>query len=210
MASPVYSSATPANAPGPLPGLPAYVLRRALALFLPVAVLATLACGLIYVEVQQVLRGGANDPQYQLAEDVAARLDAGASPSSVVDTASIVDLSASLAPFVIIFDSNHKVIAATASLDGGPPVPPRGVLDAARPGAPSAVTWQPRAGIRIATVTAVWNGGFVLAGRSLRRVEQQEWNAELLAGAAWLAMLAALAAASLAAAWLWPHHSSVT
>jgi len=209
MASPVDSSATPANAPGPLPGLPAYVFRRAVALFLPVAVLATLACGLIYVEVQQVLRGGANDPQYQLAEDVAARLDAGASPSSVVDTASIVDLSASLAPFVIIFDSNHTVIAATASLDGGPPAPPRGVLDAARPGAPSAVTWQPRPGIRIATVTTAWNGGFVLAGRSLRRVEQQEWNAELLAGAAWLAMLAVSAAASLAAAWLWPRHAAV-
>jgi hypothetical protein len=190
-------------------GLPAHLFRRGLALFLPLAVLATLACGLIYVEVQQTLRSGANDPQYQLAEDAAARLDAGAPPRSVVDTASIVDPSSSLAPFVVIFDSNHTVIAATASLDGGPPVPPRGVLDAARPGAPSAVTWQPRAGIRIAAVTAAWNDGFVLAGRSLRRVEQQEWNAELLAGAAWLAMLAALAAASLAAAWLWPRHSAV-
>ena len=210
MASPVGSNAAPANAPGRLPGLPAHLFKRGLALFLPLAVLATLACGLIYVEVQQTLRGGANDPQYQLAEDAAARLDAGAPPSSVVDIASIVDPSSSLAPFVIIFDSNHTVLAATASLDGGPPVPPRGVLDAARPGAPSAVTWQPRAGIRIATVTAAWNGGFVLAGRSLRHVEQQEWNAELLAGAVWLAMLAALAATSLAAAWLWPRHSAVT
>jgi hypothetical protein len=209
MASPVGSNAAPANTPGRLPSLPAHLFRRGLALFLPLAVLATLACGLIYVEVQQTLRSGANDPQYQLAEDAAARLDAGAPASSLVDTASVVDPSSSLAPFVIIFDSNHTVIAATASLDGGPPVPPRGVLDAARPGAPSAVTWQPHAGIRIAAVTAAWNGGFVLAGRSLRRVEQQEWNAELLAGAAWLAMLAALAAASLAAAWLWPRHSAV-
>jgi hypothetical protein len=185
-------------------GRDSQVVRRALAFFLPVSVLATLACGLVYAEVQQDLRSGANDPQYQLAEDEAARLDAGAAPSSVVDAAQTVDLASSLAPFVIVFDSSHAVIATNATLDGGSPAPPRGVLDAARPGSPSAVTWQPRGGIRIATVTVPWEGGFVLAGRSLRRVEQLESNAELLAGLAWLAGLAALAIASFAAAWLWP------
>jgi hypothetical protein len=198
------------NASGRPPRLASQVYRRAFAFFLPVAVLATLACGLIYVEVQQTLRSGANDPQYQLAEDAAARLDAGAAPNSVVDAASKVDPSSGLAPFVIIFDSNRTVMAGNAVLDSGSPVPPRGVLDAARPGAPSAVTWQPRAGVRIAAVTVAWNGGFVLAGRSLRRVEQQEWNAELLAGAAWLSMLAALAVASLVAAWAWPRSTGTS
>ena len=51
------------------------LVRRALAFFLPVAVLATLTCGLIYAEVQQDQRSGANDPQVQLAEDAAARLN---------------------------------------------------------------------------------------------------------------------------------------
>ena len=97
------------------------------------------------------------------------------------------------------------VLAADATLDGGVPAPPHAVLDAASAGAPSAVTWQPRAGVRIATVTVAWQGGYVLAGRSLRRVEEQEWNAELLAGVAWVCMLAAIAATSLASAWLWPH-----
>jgi hypothetical protein len=181
------------------------VAARAAAVFLPVAVLLTVVCGLVYVEVQQELRAGADDPQYQLAQDAAARLDAGAAPASVVDGSRSVDLASSLAPFVIVFDSNHSVLAANATLDGGVPVPPVGVLDAARRGTPNAVTWQPRAGVRIATVTVAWRGGFVLAGRSLARVEEQERNAELLAGAAWIFSLGALAAASLVAACLWPH-----
>jgi hypothetical protein len=44
----------------------------------------------------------------------------------------------------------------------------------------------------------------VLAGRSLKQIEIREDNALLIALVAWLAMLAALAMTSLAAAWLWP------
>jgi hypothetical protein len=191
-----------------LPGTTRELVRRALALFLPLAVLATLSCGLVYLEVQQGLRGGANDPQYRLAEDAAERLDAGAAPASVVDAAASVDLATSLAVFVIVFDSNHAVLATNASLDGGSPAPPGGVLEAARPGCPRAVTWQPRSGVRVAAVTTAWKGGFVLAGRSLRRVEEQEGNAELIAAFAWLCMLAALSVASVAASALWPWKAS--
>ena len=197
--------ATSASSERHFAGFNGAALKRALAFFLPVAVLATLACGLVYLEVQQDQRSGANDPQYQLAQDAAVRLEAGAGPSGVVDTGVAVDPSTSLAPFVIVFDAGHSVLAANATLDGGVPVPPAGVLDAARKGSPNAITWQPRAGVRIATVTVAWLGGFVLAGRSLARVEEQERNAELLAGAAWIFALGALAAASLVAACLWPH-----
>jgi len=184
------------------------LVRRALAFFLPVAVLATLTCGLIYAEVQQDQRSGANDPQVQMAEDAAARLDAGASPASAIQTTRTVDLAASLAPFTIVFDGGHALLATDATLDGGQPAPPAGVLDAARPGSPNVVTWQPRAGVRIAAVVMAWHGGTILVGRSLRRVEEQESNAELIAGAAWLVMLADLAAASAAAAWSWPRGSA--
>jgi hypothetical protein len=178
--------------------------RRVIAIFLPLAVLATLTCGLVYVEVQQALRSGANDPQYQMAEDAASRLDAGARPVDLVDTAETVDAATSLAPFTIIFDSAGRVLASDITLDGGQPIPPSGVLRAAKPGSPNAVTWQPREGVRIASVTVAWSGGIVLTGRSLRRVEEQELNTELIAGAAWLVALAALAGAATVAAWVWP------
>ena len=185
------------------------IIRRAAAFFLPAAVLATLMCGLVYAEVQQAERGGANDPQYQLAEDAAARLAAGASPASVLLEADrSVDLATSLATFTVVFDASHSVLAADATLDGGRPAPPAGVLDAATPGSPNAVTWQPRGGIRIAAVVVAWPGGTVLVGRSMRRVEQQESTALLIAAAAWLATLAALAVASVAAAGLWPGRST--
>jgi hypothetical protein len=180
------------------------LLRRAIAIFLPLAVLSTLTCGLVYAEVQQVLRSGANDPQYQMAEDAASRLDAGARPADLVDTAETVDAATSLAAFTIIFDSAGRVLASDVTLDGGQPVPPSGVLSAAKPGSPNAVTWQPREGVRIASVTVAWSGGTVLVGRSLQRVEEQEWNTELIAGAAWLVALVALAIAATAAAWVWP------
>lgn len=187
---------------------PPGLARRAAAFFLPLAVLATATCGLAYAETQQDLRSAANDPQFQLAEDAAARLNAGATPASLVDPSQTIDLAGSLAPFLIVFDGNGRVLASNASLDGGQPAPPRGVLDAARPGSPNAVTWQPRDGVRVATVTVAWQGGTVLAGRSVRLVEQRETNAELIAGAAWLVTMAALAAASVVAAWLWPRRQT--
>ena len=183
---------------------PPLLVRRAVAIFLPLAVLATLTCGLVYVEVQQTLRSGANDPGYQIAEDAAARLDAGASPTVVVGSTGTVDAAASLAPFVIVFDSDGRVLAADVTLDGQVPVPPSGVLTAAQNGSPNVVTWQPRADVRIATVVVAWGDGTVLVGRSLQRVEQQERNSQLIAAAAWLASLVALALASLLASRIWP------
>jgi hypothetical protein len=176
---------------------------RAIALFLPVAVLATLGCGLVYVGVQQDLRSGANDPQLQLAEDAARALDAGAEPASIVGGTE-VDVAQSLAPFVVVFDLAGHVLATDGQLDGHDPVPPLGVLDAARAHSPNVLTWQPRPGVRVATAAVPWQGGTVLAGRSLREVERREDQLLLTVAAVWLAMLVALAATALVAAWLWP------
>src|SRR3954452_5204142 len=184
-------------------------LRRAIAFFLPVAVLATLASGLVYLGIQQDLRGDANDPQRQLAEDAARALDAGAQPAAVIgSTGDKVDVARSLARFVVVFDGAGSVLATAGELEGGDPVPPRGVLDAAQTDRPNVVTWQPRSGVRLATVNVRWQGGTVLAGRSLRDVERREDEALRLVAVAWLAMIAALAVTALGAAWLWPSRRS--
>lgn len=178
-------------------------LRRTLAFFLPVAVLATLCCGLVYAALQHDLRTGANDPQIQLAEDTARALAGGVPPVGLVGS-SKVDVAHSLAPFVVIFDLSGKVVATDGQLDGHSPVPPSGVLESARLNPPNAVTWQPRDGVRIASVSLPWGGGTVLAGRSLREVEQREDDLLLIVTLAWLVILVALATAALVAAWLWP------
>jgi len=146
---------------------------------------------------------GANSPQLQLAEDAARALDAGAAATTLVGSTT-VDVAVSLAPFIVIFDPSGHVLATDGQLDGHDPVPPPGVLDAARQNPPNAVTWEPGAGVRIATVTVPWQGGTVLVGRSLREVERQEDHILLIVEAAWFVMLAALTVTALVAAWLWP------
>lgn len=178
-------------------------LRRAIALLVIPAVLATLAAGLVFVTTQQVLRLGANDPQLQIAEDAAAALDAGATPAAVVGAAK-VDVAASLAPFVVVFDAAGHVLATDGALDGAAPAPPSGVLASAAKGTPNMVTWQPRPGVRVASVTVRWKGGTVFAGRSLREVERRVDLVLALCGGAWAATMVALLLASLVAARLWP------
>jgi hypothetical protein len=122
-------------------------VRRALAFVLPLAVLATLCCGLVYATDQQNLRSGANDPQIQMANDAASALDAGAAPSTLV-TVSRIDVARSLAPFLVIFDSSGKVLATDGQLDGDDPIPPAGVLTLAASNPPDIVTWHPGTVVR--------------------------------------------------------------
>lgn len=178
-------------------------LRLAILVFLPLALLATGLAGLVYLVAQQDGRWLANEPQVQLAEDAAARLDAGGAPGDQVGPAS-VDIARSLAPFVVVYGTAGTILATDGTLDGQPPAVPAGVLASARATGRDAVTWQPRPGVRIATVTVPWNGGTVLAGRSLRLVEEHADSLELIVGGGWLATLAALAVAAGAVARLWP------
>lgn len=186
-------------------------VRRFAAWLLPGALVLTVACGIAYLETQQQLRSSANDPQEQLAEDGAHALDAGAAPASLVQQGSAaaslagpgtVDVATSLAPFVAVYDLSGSVLATNGELDGAAPVPPAGVLTSASSSGRDAVTWQPRPGVRIATVVVPWTGGTVLAGRSLRLVEQREDVALALAAFAWIAGVVALAMIVVGAGWL--------
>jgi hypothetical protein len=104
-------------------------VRRASAVWVPVAVATTVMAGLVYGAVQQSYRTGGDDPQQQMAEDAAARLSTGARPEDVTAGPS-VDIAASLAPFTIVYDAGGSVLASTGTLNGMPPTPPGGVLQA--------------------------------------------------------------------------------
>lgn len=172
--------------------------RRAVALFVPAATVLTVACGLVFLGLQQDLRQDANEPQIQMAEDLARALDGGAVPATLV-TGSKVDLALSLAPFIAVYDQSGAVLATDGTLDGSPPRPPIGVLDTARSAGIDKVTWQPRAGVRIAAVVVPWSGGTVLAGRSLRIVEERVTQLQVLVVAAWIGGLIVTAAATVVA-----------
>ena len=156
-------------------------------LWLTLAALTTVLCALAYILVQQDIRQSANYPQSQIAEDVtsATAVTAVTAVTAGPNTASgLVDISASLAPFVSTFDVDGNVIRSNAILNGTTPVPPHGVFGYAMTNGEDRFTWQPQVGIRIAAVlvyhpatgaaSASSSAFFVLSGRSLRDVEVLE------------------------------------
>jgi hypothetical protein len=177
--------------------------RRFLAFLLASATVATLVFLIVVVALQQELRQAADDPQHQLAEDAVAALTAGAPPSSIVGSERI-DIAVSLAPFLAVYDASGGILATDGQLDGAAPGPPTGVLDTARTTGIDRVTWQPRSGVRVALVVLRWSGGTVLAGRSLRRVEEEESAVEGIVALGWLGTLTVLSFAALLSARLWP------
>jgi len=162
---------------------------RIVRVWLPVAFVATALIGFTYVAVQQTYRNNADDPQVQLAEDIAARLDSGGMDGDLIATEP-VNISESLAPFVIVYDAKNKVIDGNGVLQGARPVPPAGVLDTARSAGLDRVTWQPARGVRIASVSvAAKDGRVVLAGRSLAEAERRVGDLGRIALLAWVAAI---------------------
>ena len=175
------------------------LLVRALSNWLPVAVLATVMAGLVYGVGQHILRSGADDPQVELARDVAARWNAGAGPASLVP-ATQTEVGRSLAPFLIVFDGSGGQVASSALLDGSTPQLPSGVFQSVRMAGEDRITWQPAPGVRIAAVIVPAQHGFVLAGRSLQLVEEREDDTLLLVLLGWFGALGLTAVAAIIAA----------
>jgi len=167
-------------------------LKNILRHWLPLVVVIVLLCGLVYLTVQQSLRMGANDPQIQMAEDAATTLAAGGTPVSILPTTQL-DISNSLAPFLVVYSDAGEPLASSGLLNGAAPLLPAGVFDYTRLKGEDRVSWQPKSGVRVAAVVVAYGGshpGFVLAGRSLREVEIRESQVEQITGIAMLVTLA--------------------
>lgn len=187
---------------GGLPPLRAIALR-ALPVWLPAVLVTSAVALLVFAAGQHELRSSANDPQLQVAEDAAARLSSGAQPAELT-TGPQVDLARSLALHLTVYDANGRVLASTATLNGVTPTPPLGVLAAGRRNGRNVLTWQPRPGVRAAAVVLPYEGphgaGTVLAGRSLRAVEDREQTLLLVVLVGWLGTVLAGTAAALGTA----------
>jgi len=175
------------------------------------ALLAGFATALLlvaYAIVQQDYRESLNDPQIQMAEDAAARLEAGAVPADIVPHGTpLISVRDSLAPWLAVYDANGQVLESSGELDGAPPRLPAGVFDPAAwhaliighhlnnsPVGQDRFTWQPEPGVRQAVVLVATGDQkyFVAAGRNMREVEQRIEHEGELVFAGWLATLAAL------------------
>ena len=180
------------------------LLHEVVARWLPIEAGATLLTLLIYASVQQAYRQGANDPQIQIAEDAARAVAHGADPASLVSGAP-VDIGASAAVWTAVVDGEDRALAANLRLDGHTPLPPAGVFADARRNGENRVTWQPRPGVRSATVSVQVSGAsraVIVVGRSLRDTEWRVDRLGLMALAAWLDTSVAMLIATAFGAWL--------
>ncbi len=155
------------------------------------AIVSTLLCGLVYVSSQQILRQSANDPQIQMSEDTANVLATG-KPLPASQFSPVIDIAASLSPYIIIYDDQGTPIGSTGLLHGKTPVVPMGILDYTKEHGQNRLTWQPEPGVRSAVVVTLirgGRGGYVLAGRSLREVERREDQLLFFTACAWIAAM---------------------
>ena len=168
-------------------------------IFVPAALVLTLSFGFAYFVGQQVLRNSANDPQVEIAEGVIEALNQGQDPEAF-SSMSPTDMEKSLSPFVIVFDKDGNGVSGTTQLDGQLPTPPKNVFDSVDNVKGSKFSWQPKAGVRIASVifrykapaidaSSTPSEGYVLAGKSLREVDARIQNLMKLTAVAWVIAL---------------------
>jgi hypothetical protein len=148
----------------------------------------TLALIILYACVQQTYRTGANDPQIQIAQDIATRLSAGRSVDHYF-TGDTLDISSSLSVFAALYNSAGQPVMATGYLNGKMPQLPSGVFGFANQWGENRISWQPQQGVRIAMVIQKVSSsdiGFVGVGRSLKEVEIRENNLGRMILIGWL------------------------
>jgi hypothetical protein len=159
-------------------------------------VVATILFGTIYVVAQQLDRQSANEAPLRLASQVAAELREG--QMTTLDAQPHVDLSRSLAVFVVVEDAQGSATDGSGFLKGTLISLPTGVLANAAKTGQDDVSWQPQAGLRFATVTLKVGNQFVTAGQSLKPSEDRDSNVQLLVGFGWLVSMLVLCGV-----WFW-------
>lgn len=147
-----------------------------------------------FTAVQQSLRLGLNDPQWQIAEDTAAQLSQGATPASVVPALTL-DESKTLAPFVTVVDSKIHVLASSGNIGSQVPLPPASAFPDSQRRGSNWFTWQhDNNTLRDAAVIVPFHGqqsGYVLVARSMSQVENTIKKIAFLAVCTLIGVLAA-------------------
>jgi hypothetical protein len=155
------------------------------------AALITIAAFLAWLSYGLSLRNGGDRQPLRLAAEAAGQLTSGSPPARVLPPA--VDMASSPAPFVIVYDAQHHILASSGHLGSRTPRLPAGVLTWVAAHGQDRITWQPEPGLREAAVIKPYRGphpGFVLAAQSLQRISAQQRTLTWSIAVIWLAAVA--------------------
>ncbi|MEO8412502.1 MAG: hypothetical protein ABI472_02540 [Ginsengibacter sp.] len=145
--------------------------------YLFMVAITTIILGVVYTAVQQSYRTSANDPQIQIARDIDAKLREGL-PVDIFFSDTI-DIEQSLSVFAVLYDAAGNPVRSSGLLSGKMPQLPGVVFDYAKSHGDNELTWQPKPGVRMATVIVSSKSSparFVAVSRSLQVVETREHN----------------------------------
>lgn len=161
----------------------------------------TVAIAAVYLSLQQLNRSAADDAGDRLASQVTSAGGAGGGAGGA-GAAAHVDLATSLAPFFVVYDRSGVPVSGTGYLDGRLARIPAGVVRTALAEGMDRVTWQPRPGLRYATVAQKDGDRVVVAGQSLKPVEDRIDRLGLMLVVGWIAAVFLLAVGAGAHLWL--------
>jgi len=154
---------------------------------------ATLIIWSSYAMVQQSTRLSADDLPLTTAQVAKQELQSGSNAKDIVPALK-TDLNTDSSVFTIITDGSKHVLASSATLGGQTPLPPNGVFSFTNTHGSDHFTWEPTAGVRLATRVIPYgktpNNGFIITGQSLKQYEDRIKTYTYIALAAWLAVLA--------------------
>lgn len=164
------------------------LMRRAVVISIPLIIGLTGVFICVYLATQQNYRQSANDPQIQIAEQMASLVAGGESFTNLIGSQSPIDISTSVGTWLTEYDSKGTPLVSNGLLEGAMPKLPAGVFDTgtwsaqkkweAPSGPETRITWQPNKSVRQAVVLVRYTDakgtvGFVAVGRSLKTTEER-------------------------------------
>jgi hypothetical protein len=159
--------------------------------WLPLALATTLLCGFAYFGLMHYIRTEANNPQIQLAQDIATSLYGNQTPNA--NLSGNVDIQKSIAPFVVVYNSNGAPVDGTGKLDDQLPNISPGILTEVERQTERRFTWQPNDTVQVAAVVRYYqneqHAGYVLAGKNLRETEQLQSKLLIYIASSWASIL---------------------
>lgn len=144
-------------------------MKKLMSVWLILMLAGIFAAGCAYVCTQQSLRSGADVPAVMAAKQAAMELENGETPQNALPEKT--DIRTSLTPFVYIYDSNKNLVASSAAYGSETIVYPISILSEIDKKGENRVTWQPRPGLRFATVGIQYDGGYIVGCYSLSESE---------------------------------------
>jgi hypothetical protein len=144
-------------------------MKKYLAIWLSLMLAGIFTAGCVYIVAQQTIRMGENAPAAAIAYETRIKLENGQAPDQATGK---TDIRVSLEPFVMIYDAQRKLVATSASYGSESLVIPPGVFDSIDKNGDNRVTWQPKPGLRFATVGIKHADGYIIGCVSLTEAEK--------------------------------------